>query len=511
MDKTQKFDAIVIGYGPVGALGAGLLARRGWRVAVVDRLDDVYPLPRAVRFDGEVMRMFQELGLADTFQGQTASMQGAEFLDAKGERLHGIEFPDEFTDASGWRISSMFHQPLLERTLRQAVEAYDGVTVFKPYEAHVPTQDETAVGVQISPVMGGEDVTLEADYLIAADGAASPIRKALGFKFLSLGYDCDWVVVDVLLKQPLPHLGRYTQQICDPDRIVTCVPGVGNRRRWEFRLNAGEKKEEMVDEATIWRLLAPWVTPETAEIERAAGYQFHAAIADHWRDRRIFLAGDAAHQTPPFLGEGMCAGMRDVANLAWKLDMVRRGLADDASLDTYQMERGPHALDLVDHAVSTGKLMDALTDAHVTGDWPTSYDAAYGGERGYPHLHGGVLALQEEDAPDGVTGFMAPQPRVDIDGSGPVRLDDLADGAFCIVSAKDLSGEVNDAHRTFLTRIGAKMFVLDEASRLSPELDLHLALHDALIVRPDRYIFGVVNAANPLSVQLDKLQSHFLP
>jgi 3-(3-hydroxy-phenyl)propionate hydroxylase len=509
MGGSLKFDVVILGYGPVGALGAALMAKRGWQVAVIDRMPDVYPLPRAVRFDEEAMRMFQELGIADEMNAASTPLLGAEFIDVEKRRLEGFELPADMTGASGWPISNMFHQPLMERTLRNAVDSYDNVTVFLSHEAALPDQTDDKVSVEISPIHGGDALTLEADYLIAADGAASPVRKSLGIEFLSLGYDCDWVVVDVLLKRDVPTLSKITQQICDPARIVTYVPVVGMRRRWEFRLHPDEVKEEMVDDDTIWGLLKPWVGPEDAEIERAAGYQFHAAIADKWRDRRIFLAGDAAHQTPPFLGEGMCAGLRDVANLAWKLDMVWRGLADDNLLETYQQERGPHALDLVDHAVETGKLMDQIAAAHNTGDWPTSYAAAYGGSRGYPHLHGGVLALQDDDPTDGITGFQTAQPRVDLDGRGAQRLDDLTDERFYIVSEKDQTPSISAENAAFLSRIDAKHFVLEESKRTSPELNELLGRYDALIVRPDRYVFGVVDEKHPINQQLDKLRVHF--
>ncbi len=509
MGNSERFDAVIIGYGPVGATMAGLLVCRGWSVAVIDRLPDIYPLPRAVRLDGETMRVFDELGIGDQVDADSERALGAEFVDATGKRIQGIDLPEDYVDPSGWAHSKMFYQPQLERTLRDNIEARANVTVLISHEAAAPQQTDDGVSVDVTPVGGGENFTLEADYLIAADGAASPVRKSLGFSFQSLGYDCDWVVVDVDLKREIPSLATITQQICDPKRRATYVPNVRLKRRWEFQLLPGEDKVEMAKEENVWKMLAPWVGPEDADIERSAGYQFHAAHADRWRDRRIFLAGDAAHQTPPFLGEGMVAGVRDAANLAWKLDMVKRGLASEALLETYQRERGPHAHDLVDHAVETGKLIDACAEAQVTGNWPESYDAMYGGSRGLPHLHGGVLALSEEDPTDGLTGYQAPQAMVKIDGADPALLDRHVAGAFFIVSTEDLSSELSEGQKDFLDRIGAKLIVLDQDARLTSQMDLHLALHKAVIVRPDRYIFGLVNDKCTLSDQVNKLMSNF--
>ncbi|MEQ9519614.1 MAG: bifunctional 3-(3-hydroxy-phenyl)propionate/3-hydroxycinnamic acid hydroxylase [Parvibaculum sp.] len=508
-ERASSFDAIVLGYGPVGAMAAALLARRGWRVAVIDRLPDVYPLPRAVRFDGEAMRMFQELGIAAQMAADAAPIRGAEFVDAKFNRLEGLELPDGFLTSLGWPLGFMFHQPTMERALRARVASFPNVSVFTSHEAGVPSQTRDNVCLEITPVGGGETRVLEAAYLIAADGAASPVRKAIGSTFLSLGYDCDWVVVDVLLREDVPTLSPIVQQICDPDRIVTFVPVVGPRKRWEFRLNPGEARDDMVVPEKIWEMLSSWVTPATAEIERAADYQFHAAIADHWREGRIFLAGDAAHQTPPFLGEGMCAGLRDAASLAWKLDHVKRGLAGDALLDTYQQERGPHALDLVDHAVSTGRLMDEIADAHVTGAWPTSYAAAYGGDRGFPHLHDGVLSLTADDPTDFVTGYQCPQPLVQtVDGAR--RLDEIMAPEFCLLSACDLSRDLTEEDQKFLLHLGVQQIVLGPDRLLSPELDELLGANEAIIVRPDRYVFGLVNKETGLSTQLAKLRTHYL-
>ncbi|MBO6542796.1 MAG: bifunctional 3-(3-hydroxy-phenyl)propionate/3-hydroxycinnamic acid hydroxylase [Alphaproteobacteria bacterium] len=509
MEKpVSAFDALIVGYGPVGAMMAGLLANRGWRVAVVDRLGDVYPLPRAVRFDGEAMRLFQELGIAGEMERDSTPIRGGEFVDAHFNRLEGAELPDGFLTPLGWPLGFMFHQPTLERALRRRVAAFDGVTVFTSHEAGPPREGDDYVEIDVTPVDGGPSQTLRGSYLIAADGAASPTRKAIGASFLSLGYDCDWVVVDVLLTKPVPALSPLVQQICDPARVVTFVPVVGERRRWEFRLNPGEVRQEMVAPDKIWAMLAPWVTPDVAVIERAADYQFHAAIADRWRKGRVFLAGDAAHQTPPFLGEGMCAGLRDAASLAWKLDHVKRGLAGEALLDTYQQERGPHALDLVDHAVATGKLMDQIAAAQKGGAWPTSYAAAYGGERGFPHLHTGVLALTEDDPTDFVTGYQCPQPRVEM-GDGPVLLDDALPAEFCLISARDVSDLMCAEDEALLAHLECRRVILAPSQRLSPELDELLAENDAIIVRPDRYVFGVANARVSLREQLAKLRSHY--
>ncbi len=505
---THEFDVIIVGYGPCGVTAANALAQRGWTVAAIDRMTDVYPLPRAVLFDGEIMRLFQELGLSDVLADQTEQNLGAEFIDAKGDRIQGFDVPPGTVGAHNWPDGNFFHQPTFERTLRAHAADKPNITTFLGYEAATPEAGADSVSIEITAVDGGDTVKLTAPYLLAADGAASPIRKARDIKFNSLGYDCDWLVVDVLLEKDVA-LPPIAQQVCDPKRIATFVPIVGNRRRWEFRLNDGETREEMLDEDKIYALLAPWLKRDEVTIERAAVYQFHAATADKWRDGRIFLMGDAAHQTPPFLGQGMCAGLRDVANLVWKLDFLKRGLAGDAILDTYQEERDPHAHDLVDHAVAVGKLIDSIADAQVTGNWPDNMDAIYGGSRGFPRLHSGILAKGAEADSGKVFGFLFPQADVEMNGDGVRRLDDYYAGAFAVVSAKDLSGDISADHKAFLNKIGAKILAVPESVRRSNQLDLILGFNDAVIVRPDHYVFSVVNQDHPLTEQLDQLRSHF--
>lgn len=505
----QEFDVIIVGYGPVGVLAATALAQRGWAVAAIDRMTDVYPLPRAVNFDGEIMRVFQEIGLADTLPEQTEQTLGAEFVDAQRKRINGFDIPPGTVGAHNWPDGNFFHQPTFERTLRAKAADNANVTTFLGYEAAAPQQDSDTVSVKITAGDGGDEITLTAPYLLAADGASSPIRKARDINFNSLGYDCDWLVVDVILDKDV-NLPPIPQQICDPARVHTFVPIVGNRRRWEFRLNEGETREEMLEEHKIYELLDPWLKRDEATIERAAVYQFHAATAAKWRDGRIFLMGDAAHQTPPFLGQGMCAGMRDAANLVWKLDLLKQGLVPESILDTYQEERDPHAHDLVDHAVAIGKLMDSLADAQLTGNWPENMDAIYGGSRGFPRLHSGVLAEGSEDDSGKVFGFLFPQADVDLDGTGPKKLDDLYAGNFAVISGKDLTDQISAEHKAFLNKIDAKILTVPENARRSDQLDLMLAFNEAVIVRPDHYIFSVVNADHPLTDQLNQLQSHFI-
>ena len=468
--SAHDVDVTVVGGGPVGVTTALLLAQRGFSVRVFERAPEVYDLPRAIVMDDEIQRVFHDAGLGPELDAITTPLLGAEFVRPDGERIIGVELPLDAPWPLGLHPSVMYYQPELEAFLRAAA-LRNGVDLVLGVAASSVEQDADGVTVQtdIGPV--------RSRWLVAADGAASPIRKQLGLAFVDQGFDQDWLVLDVRLRRPVPELPRFVQQVCDPERPTTYVVGHGEYRRWEFQLQPGETREEMVEPSRVWELLEPWLTPDDAELIRAVVYRFHATVADSMRSGRIFLAGDAAHQMPPFLGQGLCSGIRDAANLAWKLRLVDDGLADDSLLDTYGEERLPHAAGVVAHAVDTGRLIDELSGrAPAT----TGLDAAYGGSRPFPILQHGMLY---GDHP--AVGRQLPQPTVD-----GHRLDELLGRDFAIVvddpSVLAEAGPTWDGLAT----------VVEVPAGILP---LTLPPGGAVIVRPDRYVAAVAHDATELA------------
>ena len=454
-------DVLVIGGGPVGVTTALLLARRGFRVRVLERDPEVYDLPRAIVMDDEIQRVFQGLGVSDGLGAITTPLLGAEFVRPDGERIIGFEIPADADFPLGHHPTVTHYQPELEAFLRRAA-LNAGVELRLGVE--VATVDQRRDGVSATTVDGDAH---RARWLVAADGASSPIRKALGISFVDQGFDQDWLVLDVRLRRPVPTLSTLVQQICDPVRPTTYVVGHGDYRRWEFQLQPGESRDEMATDARVWDLLAPWITTEDADLVRAVVYRFHATVADSMRSGRVFLAGDAAHQMPPFLGQGLCSGVRDGANLAWKLRMVADGVAADSLLDTYGDERLAHAAGVVAHAVDTGRLIDELSGrAEAT----TGLDAAYGGGRPFPILERGVRV---GDHP--AVGRQLPQPTLD---GRP--LDDLLGSGFAIVTdTPRASTPLGDLAHVVVIPADAMPMVLPPGG--------------AVIVRPDRYIAAVAH------------------
>lgn len=424
-------DVAIIGYGPVGATLANILGARGLDVVVLEREAAAYHLPRAVHFDDEVMRVFQGLGLAETIAPGLMVSPGMRFVDRDGALLLDWSRPTGI-GPQGWHASYRFHQPALEDALRGGVARYSNVTVRA--RTNIQTIEQDAEGVTLN-------CSIRARVLVGCDGANSLTRKTIGGGLHDLGFEERWLVTDLILKRPRPDLGDHSIQFCDPARPATYVRGVGDRRRWEITLHDGEAPTDP------WPLLARWITPEDATLERAAIYTFRSTVARRWRDRRIFIAGDAAHLTPPFMGQGLCAGIRDVANLGWKLG------GSDELLDSYQAERAPHVTAYIETAIRLGGLINTRAMALALGETPA----------GPVKMDSIAPALGGFEAP---LGRPAPQPLL----ACGTRLDDRVGPHFAVLMAAAAAP-------------GAAV-VADPA--LGPFLAANNAL--AALMRPDRQI-----------------------
>lgn len=352
MDTSEIFDVAIAGYGPVGAALAILLGQSGRRVVVLERHLEPYPLPRAVHYDHEVARILQSCGVAETCSKIVEPAEVYEFQDARRRTL--LRFGRVGNGPSGWPQSSMFSQPDLEAVLFARVSEIPEIEVRRGF-CVVGLVDE---GSHVVVHGDGDGTTsIRARYVVGCDGANSTVRDLIGIAMTDLAFFYDWLVVDVVFDEPR-RFDPLNVQICDPARPTTVVSGGPGRRRWEFMALPDETIEQLNDEATAWRLLEPWdARPDNARLERHAVYRFQARWAEQWRSGRVLLAGDAAHQTPPFAGQGLCSGLRDAANLAWKLDVVLRGLAPHALLDTYGAERLPHTRSVIELAIDMGRMI----------------------------------------------------------------------------------------------------------------------------------------------------------
>lgn len=360
----MRTSVLIAGCGPAGAALAARLGQLGVSCLVAERDLDVYPLPRAAHFDAEIMRVWQRLGIADAILPHTRTDAPYRFVTAKGETLmafdsRGVETP------SGWRPGHLFHQPSVERALRKVLAGMAGVDVRlgARFEALLEN-GEAGVRARIVHADGAAE-EIEARFLVACDGASSPVRKALGIGQFDYGFDEPWLVIDAIAGAGEDHLAQEAIQYCDPARPTTYVPMSPGRYRWEFMLKPGETADGMLRDETIAGLLAPWTAKTALTFDRKAVYRFHGLIAERWRAGACLLAGDAAHQMPPFMGQGMCSGIRDAENLAWKLALVLAGQAGAALLDTYQAEREPQVRAITEAAIFMGRVVCTQDEAEA--------------------------------------------------------------------------------------------------------------------------------------------------
>jgi 3-(3-hydroxy-phenyl)propionate hydroxylase len=488
-------DVAIIGYGPAGATLANLLGQLNLSVVVLEREAEIYPLPRAIHFDGEVMRVFETAGLRREIESiSRPGLKGMHFNNAAGETLL-IRAGTSLHGPHGCANNHYFHQPELEALLRDGLQRYANVQVLTRHEVTAIEDGPEHATLQVTALNTNQTQTLRARYVVGCDGARSLMRKVLGTTLLDLGLHQPWLVFDVRLKTDVPSLPDHTVQHCDPARPMTYCNVTGNRRRWEIMLMPGDDPEQLVKPDTLWQLVSHWVTPEQADIERAVIYTFHSVIAQGWRKGRLMLAGDAAHQTPPFLGQGMCAAIRDVANLAWKLDAVLRGHASDALLDTYESERAAHVHAFIDLAVRLGDIIQT-TDPEAARQRDAKFKAGQPEMFQFPAPRLGPGVWQGEAA---AVGRVFPQPRLH-DGQ---LLDTRLGSHFAVLGDAAVLNSVNADTRA-AWQANSVVCVIDESDELKSWLTEHGVR--AVMLRPDRYVMGVATSASDLEALV-----HLLP
>jgi 2-polyprenyl-6-methoxyphenol hydroxylase-like FAD-dependent oxidoreductase len=490
-------DVAIVGYGPVGQTTAALLAGRGHRVAVYERFAELYDRPRAVYFDDEIMRVWQSLGIAEEIDALPARTY--EWFGADGEPIIRLEHPP--LGPSGWASGYVFFQPTLERALDRVVQALPAAAVHREWTAETLVQAPDHVELTLR--RDAETRTVRARYVVGADGANSVVRQAAGIAFEDLGFAEWWLVVDVRPDdvEALSYIPAHCQW-CDPARPHMHTRNGRSHHRFEFMLLPGERPEDFADEARVWELLAPWFEPVDGSLVRQAVYEFRGRLAQTMRAGRVLLAGDAAHTMPPFMGQGLCSGVRDAANLAWRLDLVLRGLADDRLLDGYTTERRPQNEWIVALSTEMGRVSCQLDPAAAAERDAVLRGAAAPPPLALPPLQDGTLATARP-----LAGRRAVQGIVRLAGRDG-RLDDVVGKPFVLLTRR--APDVPDACAEALERLGAVVLALDALEDLDGRLTAWLDEHgvEAVLVRPDAYVFGAVEALDDLPALVDDLCAH---
>ena len=509
--RPLAVEVAIIGAGPVGLMTANLLGLAGIRVLVLERNAGLLGLPRAIAYDAETLRLFSQVDLFNDIALGLIQNPHVRHVNARKVTLMAADFP---RGLYGHSSLGTFYQPDFERVLLQGLARFPSVRVAFGHEATNLIQNPNGVTLAVATPAGA--ATVEADYAVACDGGASPTRERLGIKLVGSTYSERWLVVDANVKN---HGVKHITFTCDPRRPRVELPAVGDRVRWEFMQLPGESEETLKRDETIRALVAEAAGALSFEIERKAVYTFHARVAEHWRRGRVFLAGDAAHLMPPFAGQGMNGGMKDASNLAWKLVAVLRGLAPEAILDTYEVERAPIVRKMVEVSrrlgaviMPTNRLAAAARDSLFACLNLSSRFRAFirrGGVVPLPAIHRSALTSGDRDA---LIGQMAPQPTVSA-GLGASPLDRflgchqwLALGVgvdpATMMSARDLA---------ILEALGARFICLNGQARSAGTLSVSCddpAFADwarrrdvrGVLVRPDRFIAARLASGRDLEV-----------
>lgn len=491
-DATKMYDVIIAGYGPVGATLGNMLGQRGLRVAILEREAGVYHLARAGHMDAEVMRVFQGIGVADTLEPKTGITRGMRFLDADGTLLMEWKRGGD-KGPLGWVSDYMFHQPTLEGILRDQLAEIKNVQTFLSHDAYTIEQDAESVVVKAEDTVNSRLVEFRGRYLVGCDGARSLTRRTMASEYEDLGFKQRWLVVDAELRGDV-ELEMVSIQHCNPERPMYASCTTGGMLRWEIMILPDDDIGKMTRHDAVWDFIENSVRPirrEDGELTRVAAYTFESLIAERWRQGRFLIAGDAAHRMPPFLGQGMCAGIRDAANLGWKLAAVCEGRADDGLLDTYAAERRSHVREFTEGAVEAGRIIQ-MSDPDELAERvrdmranPKDYSPPN------PALGTGLSADYGRHG----LGRQFAQPRI-----GGVLLDDIIGSNFALVGSE-----------AYFRRVGARdlagQYPALRCVVLPRECEALLQPYGAgaVLLRPDRYVHAAVDAEQDTAAALAPL------
>ena len=507
---VQETDVLIVGCGPVGALTANLLGLHGVRALVLERESTPHSQPRAITCDDEALRIFQSVGLAAPLDAHMYTCPEVELVGATGEPFAHLSIAG--TDfGNGYPALRFFNQPFLESVLREGLPRFPHIEVRRGHLVESFTQEAQGISVAVRALDSDAAYTVRARYVLACDGGRSTLRQLAGIDMVGATYDEGMVAISLLLSETPPTVCRM---VCDPHRHIFVARCGGNEMRVEAMIREDERPEDMLRPERIREFIAPYVDPDRATVLRAATYIFNRRVASRWRDGRLFLLGDAAHLMPPFLGQGLCSGLRDAANLSWKLAAVLLGHADDTLLDSYEQERRPHAEAMLEASVNMGRIV--LTDSR-----PLAFlrDHVFRALDHIPRAHRFIRNLEFKPRPLLPTGFILggtrghrdapegtyfPQPRVGTPGGERVLLDELLGPGFSVlvhpltreasVRGAQMLAESLGARCLRIAPPNQKSLQPDEVADVEGRLDAWFHEHrvDVAVLRPDRYLFGAV-------------------
>ncbi|KXO99179.1 bifunctional 3-(3-hydroxy-phenyl)propionate/3-hydroxycinnamic acid hydroxylase [Tsukamurella pseudospumae] len=507
---TTDYDVAVIGYGPTGLVLSSMLARAGHRVVAVERWPGLYGMPRLTHIDGETARIIQAAGDVDSALRDAAPAAVYEWRNGAEELLIAVDWSGE---SSGFAAHYSMYQPHIECSIDERNRTRPNLDVLQGTILVSMEQSDDHVELVVRPWSRDRDAqwadaperTLTAQYVVGADGAGSTVRHLLGIDRSDLHVDDRWLNIDTECVRPLGDRFDTARQYCDPRQPHMFMPIGRSRQRFEVAVRPEDDADEMATEEFAWRWLRAQhdLGPDDVKILRHIVYTFSACTADAWRAGRVFLAGDAAHTMPPYMGQGACSGMRDGITLAWKLDLVLSGRAGEALLDTYEAERRPHVEVIQNCAVELGRVAN-LKDPVAAA----ARDIAF--QRGevpplppFPTIAAGVIDADADGLPVDVAGTLAPQGVVRLADDRSGRFDDLHPWGFAVVSTRDATEILGPDRLTFLAELGGTVVTLEPGHPHSivDEHGTYAAYFadtgaDAFLVRPDFHLYGAAGLAD---------------
>ena len=518
--ETLKYDVLIIGYGVTGKLLATLLGKQGWNVGVIDPYDTPYGLPRAVKYNDEVMRNLQSIMADEDVDRISQSVPDHyTWVNADGETLLELDWSQD--GISGWPADTLFNHGELEAAMDDARTKIPNVDARLGFKVNYLDEDEDGVTVYARKTNNlgeflpdGEKIKAFAPYVIGADGANSFIRSKMDNTIRDLGFASTFYVIDLIMKEERVF-SPTNLQVADPKRPTTLAMAGPGRRRWEFMLMPGETKEDFRDERTAWELLEPWdITSENAIIERHVVYTFNARWVEDWRQGRLILAGDAAHLTPPFLGQGLSSGIRDASNLAWKLDLLLKGEVDESILDTYTEERQPHMQTLIEAAVHLGKIITVADEAKAKERDDALLSGTYPPLPDLPDLDHGILYKHGENK---LAGTLSLQAKVEYNNDVD-RFDNLMGTGWKVIGLNNNPEEsLDERQKELLEKLDADYVSIaskdsdstDTVVDVEGKYEAYFKEHgiEAVVVRPDFYVYAGVHELTELNEIISELES----
>lgn len=530
MNASRHYPVVIVGAGPTGLVLANLLGLYGVRALVLERQAGTVDEPRAVSIDDETLRTLQTAGLVAEVLPRIVQGYGVHYFSWAGTSFAKVE---PSSTEYGYPKRNAFRQAVLVAQLRAGLRRYPQVEMAFGHELKAFRQAGGQVVLDV--VHADAPLAYTCDWLVACDGGRSGVREQLGIALAGDTFAEKWLIVD-LLDRTNPF--RHTRTYCDPVRPAIRLPGPEATVRYEFMLKAGESAEYVLDDARLrgW-IAAREPSDAMLPIARKVVYTFHARVAERWREGRVLLAGDAAHLTPPFAGQGMNSGVRDAANLAWKLAAAVHGRASPALLDTYEQERKPHAWALIKMAMLIGRFMQPKSIiGAMAAQWALKIVSLYPPARDY------VLQLKFKPKPRFLQGCFAPdrspdapiragqlliQPQVELPDGRRVLLDDVLGPGFALLRWRGASMPRDMARLDalgcrhvllvrqeddFLRPDGAEgglVVVRDADGRLAQVMS---AAHAVMaVVRPDRYVLAWLRADQETKGLADLWAAYGLP